>query len=163
MKTLNLFIRQPLTESHLREQSIIEEVLQLIAQYNGVFQHFNYLTGIHAESAETFKQAFEQDSGEVFTPQHFRRYRLVRLKQADAFINIRVGMSESSAFEISYHIYSGTRTPLLFLVWDQAPVKTTLLRDLEDICDITYLYFSHVEELKIGIEAFFRDKFTEEQ
>ncbi len=160
MKTLNLFIRQPLTESHLREQSIIEEVLQVIAQYDGIFQKFNYLTGICAESSETFKQSFEQETGEIFTPQNFRRYRLSRLKQADTFINIRVGMSESSAFEMAYHIYSGNCTPMLFLIWDQAPVKTTLLRDLDDVCDVTYLFFSEVKELKVGIESFFRNKFS---
>lgn len=75
-------------------------------------------------------------------------------------VNIRGGMSESSAFELGYHIFRGRCTPFLFLflVWKHAPIKTTLLRDLENMCDVTYLEFEHPEELREGIQAFFRTK-----
>jgi hypothetical protein len=64
-------------------------------------------------------------------------------------------MSESSAFELAYHIYRGRRTPVLFLVWKEAPIKTTLIRELQDLCDVTYLEFGHVDELRAGIQEFF--------
>ncbi|MNU00311.1 hypothetical protein D3C72_2434040 [compost metagenome] len=64
-------------------------------------------------------------------------------------------MSESSAFELAYHIFQGRRTPVLFLVWKGAPIKTTLLRELDDLCDVTYIEFDEVEELRGGLHRFF--------
>jgi carbamoyl-phosphate synthase large subunit len=80
------------------------------------------------------------------------------LDQADVMINIRVGMSESSAFELSYHIFKGRRTPVLFLVWKGAPIKTTLIRELEDLVDVTYVEFDEVEELRSSIHQFFNSR-----
>jgi len=152
---LKLFIRQPFTESDEREQRMVAEILQLIDSANGLPRPFDYLTGTHAESADTFRQSFERTQGLPFTPQNFRRHRLALLDQADALINIRVGMSESSAFELSYHIFKGCRTPILFLVWRGAPIKTTLLRELDDLVDVTYIEFDEVSELRAGLHQFF--------
>lgn len=153
---LNLFVRQPFTESNEAQQHLIAEVLAQIDQHNGQPNPFRYLTGRQAESADTFRRSFEAQSGQAFTPRAFRDHRLKLLDQAEAFINIRVGMSESSAFELSYHIFRGACTPVLFLVWKHAPIKTTLLKDLEDHCDITYLEFERADELSDGIDAFLR-------
>ncbi|MES2128016.1 MAG: ATP-grasp domain-containing protein, partial [Pseudomonadota bacterium] len=155
---VKLFIRQPFTESDAEQQRLIAEILHLIDGANGAPYPFDYLTGIEAESADTFKKSFERDHDLPFTPQNFRRHRLGLLDQADAFINIRVGMSESSAFELSYHIFKGRRTPILFLVWKQAPIKTTLIRELGDLVDVTYIEFDHVDELRQGIHQFFNSK-----
>ncbi|NHZ66835.1 carbamoyl-phosphate synthase large subunit [Massilia genomosp. 1] len=152
---LKLFIRQPFTESDAAQQHLIGQVLHLIDGANGLPHPFDYLTGARAESADTFKKSFERDTGLPFTPKHFRDHRLGLLDQADALVNIRVGMSESSAFELGYHIFKGRRTPVLFLVWKEAPIKTTLIRELQDLCDVTYLEFGHVDELRAGIQAFF--------
>ncbi|RJG15516.1 carbamoyl-phosphate synthase large subunit, partial [Massilia cavernae] len=155
---VNLFIRQPFTESDQEQQRLIAEVLQVIDSANGAPYAFNYLTGIQAESAATFKKSFEREVEVPFTPHNFRQHRLGLLAQADAVINIRVGMSESSAFELAYHIFKGKRTPILFLVWKHAPIKTTLLKELEDLCDVTYLEFDHVSDLRRGIHHFFNTK-----
>jgi carbamoyl-phosphate synthase large subunit len=152
---LNLFIRQPFTESDDAEQQMIAQVMSVIDSANGMPRPFNYLTGLKAESATTFKPAFEAATGQHFTPQAFRTHRLELLKRADAFVNIRVGMSESSAFEIAYHIFAGRRTPMLFLVWRNAPIKTTLLREMQDLCEVTYLEFDHADELADGVREFF--------
>jgi carbamoyl-phosphate synthase large subunit len=152
---VKLFIRQPFTESDADQQRMISEIMQLIDSANGTPYPFDYLTGIEAESAQTFKQAFERDQNMPFTPKNFRDHRLALLDRADAMINIRVGMSESSAFELSYHIFKGRRTPVLFLVWKQAPIKTTLIRELDDLVDVTYIEFDRVEELRGGIQHFF--------
>jgi carbamoyl-phosphate synthase large subunit len=155
---INLFIRQPFTESDELQQRLIGDILRLIDSANGSPYSFNYLTGIEAESAVTFKKSFERDYHLPFTPQNFRNHRLHLLDQADALINIRVGMSESSAFELSYHIFKGRCTPILFLVWKHAPIKTTLIRELDDLCDVTYIEFEHVDELREGIHRFFNAK-----
>lgn len=155
---LNLFIRQPFTESNEQEQRLIADVLQVIDSANGFPYAFRYLTGAQAESGATFRKSFETSTGVPFTPKNFRDHRLTLLDQADVFINIRVGMSESSAFEMAYHLFKGRRTPMLFLVWKHAPIKTTLLRELEDLCDITYLEFEHADDLRRGIHEFFRTK-----
>ncbi|MEW6707593.1 MAG: hypothetical protein AB1430_22330, partial [Pseudomonadota bacterium] len=153
---LKVFIRQPFTESGDAQQELIAEVLQRIAQHEGRPHALRYLTGRQAESAETFKASFEAESGQAFTPRAFRAWRLGLLDQADAFINIRVGMSESSAFELSYHVFRGACTPVLFLVWKHSPIKTTLLKDLGNLCDVTYLEFGHADELDAGLAEFFR-------
>jgi carbamoyl-phosphate synthase large subunit len=152
---LNLFIRQPFTESDDAEQELIAHVMRVIDTANGMPRPFNYLTGLKAESAATFKPAFEAATGQPFTPRAFRQHRLELLKRADAFVNIRVGMSESSAFEVAYHIFAGRRTPMLFLVWKKAPIKTTLLREMQDLCEVTYLEFDHADELAEGVQEFF--------
>jgi carbamoyl-phosphate synthase large subunit len=153
---LKLFIRQPFTESDEREQHMIAEIMQMIDSANGLPHAFDYLTGLQAESADTFRASFERSQGLPFTPQNFRRHRLALLDQADVMVNIRVGMSESSAFELSYHIFRGRRTPILFLVWKGAPIKTTLLRELDDLVDVTYIEFDEVSELRGRLHQFFQ-------
>jgi hypothetical protein len=153
---LRLFIRQPFTESGETQQRLIEQILEVIDTANDPRCPFNYLTGTRAESADTFKESFERDQHLAFTPKNFRDYRLKLLNQADALINIRVGMSESSAFELGYHIFKGRCSPILFLVWKHAPVKTTLIRELDDLCQVTYLEFEHADELSEGVRAFFQ-------
>ncbi|MES2150548.1 MAG: carbamoyl-phosphate synthase large subunit [Pseudomonadota bacterium] len=155
---VKLFIRQPFTESDAEQQGLIGEIMHLVDSANGAPYPFDYLTGNRAESALTFKKSFERDHGLPFTPQNFRNHRLALLDQADALVNIRVGMSESSAFELAYHIYKGRRTPILFLVWKHAPIKTTLIRELEDLVDVTYLEFEHVDELREGVHRFFNSR-----
>jgi carbamoyl-phosphate synthase large subunit len=152
---LNLFIRQPFTESGQAQQALVAGVLKQIEEHQGEPRKLRYLTGRHAESAATFKTSFEIETGEAFTPRTFRAHRLALLDQADAFINIRVGMSESSAFELSYHVFRGACTPVLFLVWKHAPIKTTLLKDLGDLCDVTYLEFEHAGEVGPVLGDFF--------
>jgi len=152
---LKLFIRQPFTESDARQQQLIGDILTVIDSANGLPRPIEYLTGCKAESADTFKKSFERDYHLPFTPQNFRDHRLGLLDQADAVVNIRVGMSESSAFELAYHIFKGRCTPVLFLVWKNAPIKTTLIRELQDLCDVTYIEFDHVDELREGIHRFF--------
>jgi hypothetical protein len=153
---LKLFVRQPFTESDAAQQRLIAQVLAQIDKNNGRPHAFRYLTGTQAESADTFRHSFEAETGQAFTPRAFRAHRLALLSQAQAFVNIRVGMSESSAFELCYHIFKGAGTPVLFLVWKHAPIKTTLLKDLGNLCDITYLEFEQASELRDGIADFFQ-------
>jgi carbamoyl-phosphate synthase large subunit len=153
---LKLFIRQPLTQSGDESKKIVEGVLQIVDEIgrNGV--RFEYLTGNTPLSDETFRENFEQSQGLVFNPVNFRRYRLGQLRCADAFLYVRTAMSESGAFEVCYNVFAEPRAPMFFAVWKHAPIKTTLLRDLQEVCDVTYREFEDPEELRGDLQRFFR-------
>lgn len=146
---IKLFVRQPFTQSGEQQRQVIQTVLDLLATCP-----VRLLTGHHAEDAGSFKQAFEQRSGLLFTPQNFRRERLSLLKQADAMIIIRAEMSESSAFEVAYNIASGQKIPIFFAIWNPFPIKTTLLQNLEDLCPVTYCHFDQPSELREPFKLF---------
>src|SRR5262249_32613856 len=61
-------------------------------------------------------------------------------------LSSRTAMSESGAFEVSYNVFVEPRAPMFFAVWKHAPIKTTLLRELEEVCDVTYREFEYPEE-----------------
>jgi carbamoyl-phosphate synthase large subunit len=153
---LKLFIRQPLTQSGDESKKIVEGVLQIVDEIgrNGV--PFEYLTGNTPLSDETFRENFEQSQGLVFNAVNFRRYRSGQLRRAGAFLYIRTAMSESGAFEVCYNVFAEPRAPMFFAVWKHAPIKTTLLRDLGEVCDVTYREFEHPEELRADLGHFFR-------
>jgi hypothetical protein len=116
---------------------------------------FEYLTGNTPLSDQTFRENFEQSQGLAFNPVNFRRYRLSQLRRADAFLYVRTAMSESGAFEVSYNVFAEPRAPMFFAVWKHAPIKTTLLRELEEVCDVTYREFEDPEELRRDLQHFF--------
>jgi carbamoyl-phosphate synthase large subunit len=153
---LRLFIRQPLTQSGDDSKEIVEGVLKIVEEIGSNGVRFEYLTGNTPLSDQTFRENFEQSQGLPFSPVNFRRYRLSQLGRADAFLYIRTAMSESGAFEISYNVFAEPRAPMFFAVWNHAPIKTTLLRELEEVCDVTYREFEHPEELRIDLHSFFR-------
>jgi hypothetical protein len=45
---------------------------------------------------------------------------------------------------------------MFFAVWKHAPIKTTLLSELEEVCDVTYCEFEDPEELRRDLQHFFR-------
>jgi hypothetical protein len=147
-RRIRLFIRQPLTETSPREAAIIQGVLDVLQQINGSAYELQFLTGQQAQSRDTFRQQFEREAGQQFTPASFRETRLALLNQADVMIVIRTGLSESGAFEVAYNIFGGKRIQVFFAVWDQAPIKTTLLRDLDELVPVRYVTFSSPEELR---------------
>jgi carbamoyl-phosphate synthase large subunit len=138
---LKLFIRQPLTQSGDESKKIVEGVLQIVEEIgrNGV--RFEFLTGSTPLSNQTFRENFEKNQGLPFSPVNFRRYRLGQLRRADAFLYVRTAMSESGAFEVAYNVFAEPRAPMYFAVWKHAPIKTTLLRELGEVCDVTYREF----------------------
>jgi carbamoyl-phosphate synthase large subunit len=156
LSPLKLFIRQPLTQSGDESMKIVERVLQIVEEIGSDGQRFEYLTGKTALSDQTFRESFEQSQGLPFNPVNFRRYRLSQLRRADAFLYVRTAMSESGAFEVSYNVFAEPRAPMFFAVWKHAPIKTTLLRELEEVCDVTYREFEDPEELRSDLQHFFR-------
>jgi carbamoyl-phosphate synthase large subunit len=152
---LKLFIRQPLTQSGDESKKIVEGVLKIVDEIGRKGVRIEYLTGNTPLSDETFRANFEQTQRLPFNPVNFRRYRLSQLRRADAFLYVRTAMSESGAFEISYNVFAEPRVPMFFAVWKHAPIKTTLLRELEEVCDATYREFEDPEELRGDLEQFF--------
>lgn len=144
--TLRLFVRQSFTQAQEAEQAQIQGVLDTLLAMRKEHPHV-LVTGTQAQNAHTFRSQFERDTSQPFSPRAFRDERLRLLRNADAMIIIRTGLSESSAFEIAYNIYSGLRLPMFFAVARNAPIKTTLLQDLNDICQVQYHTFLNAEEL----------------
>ena len=101
------------------------------------------------------KSFFQYHQGKKFTPQNFRHHRLGLIDKSDAFIVLRTGLSESGSFEMAYNIFSGRRSPVFFAVWRKTPIETTLLRELEDLVDVTYFEFDSPSELREPLEDFF--------
>ena len=145
---LNILIRQPLTQSSELEASIVSECISEIERIDGHFAKFTLLDGSAAQSNASFRESFEQQTGAPFTPRNFRKYRLSLMRNADAFINIRTAMSESTAFEVAYNIFGGENIPMLFAVWRHAPIKTTLIRELHDLGHVTYVEFDKPRDLR---------------
>jgi carbamoyl-phosphate synthase large subunit len=152
---LKLFIRQPLTQSDYESKEIVDGVLQIVDEIDRNGVRVEYLTGNIPLSDQTFRQNFEQSQGLAFNPVNFRRYRLRQLRRADAFLYIRTAMSESGAFEVCYNVFAEPRAPMFFAVWKHATIKTTLLRELEEVCDVTYREFEEPEELRGDLQHFF--------
>jgi carbamoyl-phosphate synthase large subunit len=154
LSPLKLFIRQPLTQSG-ENTKIVERVLRIVEEIGSNGLRFEYLTGNTPQSDQTFRENFEKSEGLPFNPVNFRRYRLSRLRRADAFLYVRTAMSESGAFEVSYNVFAEPRAPMFFAVWKHAPIKTTLLREHEEVCDVTYREFEDPEELRSDLQHFF--------
>ena len=154
MKKLDVFIRQPFTQSQEGDRILLQSAMDILKSMEKEC-NLGFLTSLEAQSAESFKQSFERDTGCPFTPANFRRYRLELIDQADAFVILRTGLSESGAFEIAYNIFSGRKSPIFFAVWDQVPIKTTLLQELDELCLVEYVSFSKADELVMPLKKFF--------
>ena len=148
-----LFVRQGFTESGAGAQCKVQRVLDELAIHQTERKTFRLLTGTHAESRDTFQKTFERSSGQPFTPPSFRDHRTALLDQADAMVVLRTGMSESTSFEMAYHILSGTRTPMFCAIEPGCSFKTTLLRDLDGYKDVRVVY----KVIEGGVENLMHD------
>jgi carbamoyl-phosphate synthase large subunit len=157
LKTKNIFIRQPFTQTSEEEQAIISSVISIITEIGKRSESFNLnlLTGSEAYHKNSFINEWEKTTGIKFSPDEFRKYRLSLIDKSDAFINIRTGMSESGAFELAYNVFN-KGLPIFFAVWENSPIRTTLLKDLDKICDATYVHFNAAEYLEKPLEKFLR-------
>jgi carbamoyl-phosphate synthase large subunit len=154
MTEIRVFVRQPFTESGDKQKEVVQGALDVLRHLDGKPHRLEVPTGFEAETRETFRHAYEQNFGRPFTPQNFRATRLGLLHWADAMFIIRTSMSESGSFEVAYNVFGGRRVPMFFAVWDQAPIKTTLLRDLEEIAEATYVTFGEPSEIERPLRAF---------
>jgi carbamoyl-phosphate synthase large subunit len=149
-----VLVRQPLTEAGPEERRVVQAAMDEIRSFEKP-ANLEFLAPLVAREDADFRADFEARVGVPFTPAAFRAYRLGLVAKTDLFVNIRAGLSESSAFEIAYNIFSGRRAPLFFAVWQGAPIKTTLLRDLEDMCPCVYVEFREPSELRRALQGYF--------
>ena len=156
MKTIDILLRQPLTQSSEAEAELVAQCISEIERFDGHFARFHFLGGARAQCDASFRENFERSIGAPFTPRNFRTHRLSMIRNADAFINLRTAMSESTAFEVAYNLFSGAAIPMFFAVWRKAPIRTTLIRDLQDLGDVTYVEFDKPRELRRPLWAFLR-------
>jgi len=158
MGSIKVFVRQPLTQTTEREARVVQAALDGIGGLVGDRRYaLDLLTGTKAHDSSSFREAFTNDSGSAFAPRRFREARLQLLSSADVMLVVRTGLSESGAFEVAYNIYGGRRIPMLFAVWDQAEIKTTLLRDLDDLAKVRYVRFSDPAEVAAAFAQFVDD------
>ena len=155
---INVFVRQPFTQSSKEDRYRIQSVMDILSDLKKDLP-LRFLTPLKAQSQDSFKQFFEQDQKKEFTPKNFRNYRLNLIDQADAFVIIRTALSESGAFELAYNIFKANQAPVFFAIWEKAPIKTTLLRELDDLCDVSYEIFSQPEDLRDSLQKFFINVF----
>jgi hypothetical protein len=140
---IKVFVRQPLTQTGEREARVVQAALDGIGGLVGDKRYaLEFLTGTKAHDSSSFRDAFASEAGAAFAPRRFRDTRLALLSRADVMLVVRTGLSESGAFEIAYNIFGGRRIPIMFAVWDEAEIKTTLLRDLDDLAKVRYVRFS---------------------
>jgi hypothetical protein len=141
-RSIPVFVLQPHTRADLRQQLIVQAVLDLLPRCGPV----EILTGRTARSAASFRAAFEHETGEPFSPGAFRRHRLALLDRAEVMVVLRTGPSESGAFELARNVF-GRRIPVFMAVHDSAPLATTLLQELDELCPVRYAAFDQAEEL----------------
>ncbi len=152
---IRVFVRQPLTQTTGREARVVQAALDGIGGLTAYRRYaLDLLTGTKAHDSESFREAFASDSGGAFAPRRFRETRLKLLSAADVMLVVRTGLSESGAFEVAYNIYGGRRIPMLFAVWDEAEIKTTLLRDLDDLAQVRYVRFSDPADVAAAFARF---------
>ena len=156
LKTINILLRQPLTQSSEAEAGLVAQCISEIERFDGHFARFHFLGGARAQSDASFRENFESRTGAPFTPRNFRKHRLSMIRNADAFINLRTAMSESTAFEVAYNLFGGASIPMFFAVWRKAPIRTTLIRELQDLGDVTYVEFDRPRELRRPLWTFLR-------
>lgn len=155
---IKIFVRQPLTQTTEREARIVQAALDGIGGLVGEGRYaLEFLTGTKAHDKESFRSAFTTESGGAFAPRRFRDTRLALLSRADVMLVVRTGLSESGAFEVAYNIFGGRRIPMLFAVWDEAEIKTTLLRDLDDLAKVRYVRFSDPASVGTELARFLED------
>lgn len=143
-----VFVRQPLTRAGNKDARLVQGVLDELAAAGA-----EVVTGPTAQTAESFRLAFEVATGGVFSPSAFRAWRLGLLARAHAMVIVRTELSESGAFEVAYNSVV-TRRPMFFAVHAGMPITTTLLQNLEPLCPTAYVTFEDPSELAKPLVGF---------
>jgi carbamoyl-phosphate synthase large subunit len=136
---VNLFVRQGFTESSEKTREKLQLALDAIATQGGS-AGVNIITGRTAQSGDTFKTNFQQETGLEFTPDSFRKHRLNLLQEADGMVILRTGLSESTAFEVAVNVCGGNSLPVFYAIEPGCEIKTTLLRELTGFNDAKVTY-----------------------
>jgi len=106
------------------------------------------------DELDDYQVSFQKQTGIVFTPANYRHYRLRLLSAVDAMLYIHTSANDSDAYELSYNLSSVNPKPVFFAVWRGAPIKSPLLKELDQDYPVTYCQFSRPQELLEGFKQF---------
>ncbi|QUM82187.1 hypothetical protein HWV01_18810 [Moritella sp. 5] len=151
---MKLLVKQDVGDIHKDHLKILDNVITFL-QHNidGLeFLPFN----LDAEQGD-YQQAFQRQTGIIFTPANYRHYRLRLLSVVDALLYIHTSSNDSDAYELSYNLSSIHPKPVFFAVWRGAPIKSPLLKELDQDYPVTYCQFSHPRELLEGFKRFLQE------
>ena len=151
---LRLFVRQPLTRSGVDDRDLVQSVIDIASSPVIAGGPVRLLAFAGAEHAGTFRESFTHTTGLPFTPAAFRAWRLRLIDSAHAMLVIRTELSESGAYEIAYNVHAGPRVPIFFAVHRSAPIRTTLLQELDELVDARYHRFTQPAELVGALHGF---------
>jgi carbamoyl-phosphate synthase small subunit len=157
MKPLRIFVRQALTGTSQREIKVVQGAAEVLQNFKANGFNLEFLTDLKEYNKDAVESAFEKNTGLEFTPQVFRNHRLSLLNQSDAMIIIRTRLSESTVFELAHNIFNGKNVPIFIAIWDKAPLKSALLRELHDLANVTYYTFKNPQDLVKPLQTFFDD------
>ena len=155
MQTLKVFVRKAITGESDKEVKIIQGASEILQNFKSGDFKLEFLTDLKIQNKNA-KRNSELDS-----PKNLRSHRLSLLNQSDAMIIIRTHVSESTVFELSQNIFNAKNVPIFIAIWDEAPLKGTLLRELHDIANVTYFTFKNPQELAHPLQTFFSDVILE--
>ena len=156
---LSIYLRQGFTNATATGSRIVQSVMDLLSDPKVVGRTVRLLTGVGPAAAGSgdFRSAYEEFSGKAFTPRNFREERLRLIGVAEGMVIVRTCLSESTAFEIAFNAFSGRRAPLFFAIHKSAPITTTLLKDLDDLLEVTYVTFEDPDELVDPLRSYLND------
>ena len=145
---LNIFLRQCYTETTDTEtRDLIQQVFDALTAAAARFssEHkdiiINFFPGQQATVAKydgDFRQLFTEETGQEFNANNFGAWRDDFLDQADLFVAVRTGLSESTAVELSSflerHKPNGfARSFIIKAELPAAALKTTLLKRVQGL------------------------------
>ncbi|MDX2320755.1 MAG: hypothetical protein QNK26_09195 [Moritella sp.] len=150
---MKLLVKQDVGDIHKDHLKILDNVITFL-QHN--ISDLEFLPFNLSEEQDDYKQAFQRQTGIIFTPANYRHYRLRLLSVVDALLYIHTSSNDSDAYELSYNLSSIHPKPVFFAVWRGAPIKSPLLKELDQDYPVTYCQFSHPRELLEGFKHFLR-------
>ncbi|NQZ51713.1 MAG: hypothetical protein HRT95_16525 [Moritella sp.] len=148
---MKLLVKQNVGDIHKDHLKILGNVITFL-QYN--IDGLEFLPFNLNEEQDDYQHAFQRQTGIIFTPTNYRHYRLRLLSVVDALLYIHTSSNDSDAYELSYNLSSIHPKPVFFAVWRGAPIKSPLLKELDQDYPVTYCQFSHPRELLEGFKVF---------
>lgn len=148
---MKLLVKQNVGEINNEHLKIVSNVVTFL---QGNIPDLEFLPVHLDEDLENYQDAFQKQTGIVFTPANYRHYRLRLLSVVDAILFIHTSSNDSDAYELSSNLSSINPKPVFFAVWRGAPLKSPLMKELDLDYPVTYCQFSHPKELLEGFKTF---------
>jgi len=153
---MKILIKQGVSNENSEHIKIVSNVVSFLKANIENLEFFPY----KIEEEYKFDQNFQKQTGIVYTPANYRRYRLRLLSIVDALLFIHTSSSDNDTYELSYNLSSINPKPVFFAVWRRYPITNPLLKELDLDYPVTYCQFSQPKELLEGFMDFFQKQST---